>query len=107
MRRLDLHKNDFIYIQYLLKEKIEDIALEISFYEPNNMNQRYFIDEIIVLCKKFDIDFWQYVNDFCSDHEGKRLKAIYEGKHFLDFTENYKMPSEVERAKRFLKIIKG
>ena len=107
MKTPNLQGNDCNYIRQILQKDIEEIAADISFFEQLNLDPKDFIDERIALCKKFDIDFWQHVDNFCSDYNEKRLRAIYEGVHLLDFIVNYEMPTEDDRARKCLQMIKG
>ena len=102
MNMLNLSEADYNYIKELLRKDAVEIASDISFFEQENVAPKSFIDERILLCEKFGIDFWNYIALSCSDFHTKQLKTLYNGGDLRHFIETYKVPNENELAKDLL-----
>jgi|GEM_PF-2196718 len=105
MKSLNFSEKNFAYLKDLLQKDAEDIATDISFFEQLSLNPKEFIDERISLCHQFNLDFWEWINDNCSDYQSKQLKALYNGENMKEFIDNYKPLNQKELERNFLQMI--
>ncbi len=107
MQNLNLSVDELQIIKKVLEKDAEDIAADISFFEASEpySKPKEYIDVRISLCNKFDLNFWNHIQNNCPDFHFKQLKAIFEGQNMDKFIETYEIPSENEEARSFLKMI--
>lgn len=105
MTTISLSEKNIEIIQSIIETDVTQIAEDISFFQELNKNPKEFIDEMIDLCEKFNLDFWSIIEINCSHFHFKQLQALYDDKNMKDFISTYEELSKEESAKDFLKII--
>jgi hypothetical protein len=108
MKNIALAQSQYEMLSDLLKDDIQNLANCPAFFQQCGIDPKEYIDERIVLCRLFEIDFWNIVEIGCPHTVLERLKALYEGKTIKEFLESYEEPGESERLTRFFKaLLKG
>ena len=106
MKSYQLSDKEQIILKSVITNEIEDIgsAGEDFFAELvlQEISIKEYIDEHIILAKKFDIDFWNTVKLYTNHYLYNRLMSLYEGKTIREFIETYEIP-DYAKSKHLIK----